>query len=116
VNVQNDHKGTPLLTAAEYGHLECVRALLNAGAEIDAQDDDGADACVVACICVALKNCLTFLKLKFNTLLWDPEPLKTHFSCVICGWAESFPVCSLVLNRSFMSSFQSNLFYFTTHT
>ena len=53
MNVQNDRKGSPLMFAAEFGHLECVRALLDAGAEIDAQDDDGTDACVVACICVA---------------------------------------------------------------
>ena len=52
MNVQNDHKSTPLMLAAEDGHVECVRALLNAGAEIDAQDDDGTYACVVACICV----------------------------------------------------------------
>ena len=53
VNVQNNHNGTPLMYAAQYGHVKCVRALLNAGAEIDAQNDDGADVCVVACICVA---------------------------------------------------------------
>ena len=50
MNVQNDRKGSPLMFAAEFGHVECVRALLNAGAEIDAQDDDGTHACAVACM------------------------------------------------------------------
>ena len=79
MNVQNDRKGSPLMFAAEFGHVECVRALLNAGADIDAQDDDGTDACVVPCICAVQKKYLTFFKFKFNKLLLrDSKSLETH--------------------------------------
>lgn len=34
---------TPLIAAAYMGHAEIVRALLDAGAQIDHADDDGED-------------------------------------------------------------------------
>jgi hypothetical protein len=38
-----------LLCAAEEGHESCVRALLEAGADVDAKSDDGSTALMMAC-------------------------------------------------------------------
>ena len=44
LNIQNNHGSTPLLMAAEYGHLECVELLVDKGADRSKKDNDGDTA------------------------------------------------------------------------
>ncbi|XP_029934528.1 ankyrin repeat and SOCS box protein 3 isoform X2 [Myripristis murdjan] len=44
----DDHKITPLFLAAEYGQLECLEILVNAGANVNAQADDLATPLLIA--------------------------------------------------------------------
>ena len=43
-----DSGGSPLHTAAVFGHLEAVRALVQAGANVNARNNDGASPLLVA--------------------------------------------------------------------
>jgi hypothetical protein len=43
-----DHGQTPFLRAAQNGHLQVMRLLMEHGADIDAQDDDGRTALMIA--------------------------------------------------------------------
>ena len=38
---QTSHRSTPLLIAAEYGYLECAQLLIEHGADITKNDNDG---------------------------------------------------------------------------
>jgi hypothetical protein len=45
-----DFKGrTPLIEAASWGALDCMRLIINAGADVNAVDDNGSNALNVAC-------------------------------------------------------------------
>ena len=41
--------GTPLIIAAEYGHIDCLDLLLEQGADVDAQTEYGDTALMLAC-------------------------------------------------------------------
>lgn len=51
VNAENDFGKTPLMYASQYGILESVQILVNAGADINAQTDPGSEKrCYEACM------------------------------------------------------------------
>ena len=48
VNAADKNGRTPLISASRFGHIEFVRALLNAGAGVDAAADDGSTVLMLA--------------------------------------------------------------------
>jgi len=48
INIRNDHGNTALMYAAEYGHPEIIRLLLNAGADMKPRDRDNETALIIA--------------------------------------------------------------------
>jgi len=44
-----EHRQTPLMTAAAHGHVDIVRMLIDAGADINRQTDGCSTALIVAC-------------------------------------------------------------------
>ena len=63
-----EHRQTPLMTAAAHGHVDIVRLLVAAGADINRQTDACSTALIVAChyghvdcVHALLGQCLTIL-------------------------------------------------------
>jgi ankyrin repeat protein len=48
VEAKDNHGWTALMYAAENGHVDCVRVLLNAGADMEAKSTDGGTALMSA--------------------------------------------------------------------
>lgn len=49
INIENINKETPTHIACKYGHVECLRILINAGADINSKDFWGWTCLIAAC-------------------------------------------------------------------
>eukprot|EP00965_Chrysotila_dentata_P230638 6197884-Pleurochrysis_carterae.AAC.4 len=68
---------TPLLAAARFGHVRVVTLLLDAGAEVDAQNDSGVTP-IMVCSTALLQSCPTPKKLNATPV----AAAAGHYECV----------------------------------